>query len=190
MKTLIFNGSPRKNGDTASLLNILTSELTGEYMTVSCYYDDISPCIDCRVCMKERRCSLQDHMQDIYPYLEECDNIVIASPIYFSELTGRMLDTLSRLQIYYCARFFRNEDTGIKPKRGGVILVGGGDGEPTRAYATARTLLHHMNVSDADMFPLICSHSTNTVPAADNGEAVSGVHRLAAFLGDRKEERL
>ena len=30
MKTLIFNGSPRPQGDTASLINILTPYLDGE----------------------------------------------------------------------------------------------------------------------------------------------------------------
>ena len=34
MKTLIINGSPRKNGDTVSLINVLTEHLTGEYKIV------------------------------------------------------------------------------------------------------------------------------------------------------------
>ena len=28
-------------------------------------------------------------MQEIYKYIQECDNIMIASPLYFSELTGQ-----------------------------------------------------------------------------------------------------
>ena len=31
MKTLILNGSPRKNGDTVSLIKKLTQQLNGEY---------------------------------------------------------------------------------------------------------------------------------------------------------------
>ena len=34
MKTLIINGSPRKNGDTTSLINILTEQLNGEYKII------------------------------------------------------------------------------------------------------------------------------------------------------------
>ena len=78
-------------------------------------------------------------------YIQECDNILIASPIYFSELTGRLLDVGSRLQTYFCARFFRKEEPILKPKKGAVILVGGGDGHMEKAYGTACTLLHHMN---------------------------------------------
>lgn len=48
MKTLILNGSPRKDGDTAFLINKLISRLYGEYKIVDCYTADIAPCIDCR----------------------------------------------------------------------------------------------------------------------------------------------
>ena len=184
MKTLIFNGSPRKNGDTVSLLKIFTDSLSGEYRTVDCYTADISPCLDCRHCVREPGCAVQDEMQDIYRYIEVCDNIVIASPVYFSELTGKLLDTASRFQTYFCARFFRHEDTGIKSKRGGVILVGGGDGDFGKAYSTANTLLHHLNTWD--IYPLVYSHNTNSLPAAHDMEAVAGVKKLAVFFNENR----
>lgn len=69
-------------------------------------------------------------MQEIYDYILECNNILIASPIYFSEITGRVLDFGSRLQTYFSAMHFRNEKPIIKIKKGAVILVGAGDGKP------------------------------------------------------------
>ena len=180
MKTLIFNGSPRKKGDTAALLRILKESLRGEYREVDCYREDISPCIDCRSCRKELKCVLNDGMQEIYRYIEECDNVVIASPIYYSELSGKLLDAASRFQMYYSARYFRREEPGIRQKKGGVILVGGGDGDPKRAYATAKILLRGLNAKE--IFPLVCSHGTNTLPAAEDEEAVRAVGKLAEFL--------
>ncbi len=179
-KTLILNGSPRKNGDTAALLRVLTGSLSGEVRAVDCYRADISPCVDCRACRREKRCVLRDGMQELYPYIEECDSVVIASPIYYAELTGRLLDVASRFQVYWSARVIRGEDPGLKPKKGGVILAGGGDGDPGRPYATAKILLRQLNA--VEIFPLVCSHATNTRPAAEDGEAVAAVGRLAAFL--------
>ncbi len=181
-RTLIFNGSPRKQGDTAALLRVLTDSLAGEYRIVDCYRADISPCIDCRVCRRERRCAVQDGMQEVYRYIETCENIVIASPIYYAELTGKLLDTASRFQLYYSARSFRREDPGIAPKRGGVILAGGGDGDPKRPYTTAKILLRQLNARE--IFPLVCSHATNTLPAGEDGEALRAVRELAAFLNE------
>ena len=179
-KTLVFNGSPRKQGDTAALIRVLTEGLAGEYRVVDCYRADISPCVDCRSCRREKRCVLEDGMQEIYKYIETCDNVVIASPIYYAELTGKLLDVASRFQIYYSARFFRREDPGIRPKKGGVILAGGGDGDPKRPYATAKILLRQLNAKE--IYPLVCSHGTNTLPAGEDEEAVRGVKALAEYL--------
>lgn len=118
MKTLIINGSPRPNGDTASLLRLVEEGLAGEYKIVDAYRCNISPCVDCRYCKEHSGCAIQDEMQDIYDYIQECDNILIASPIYFSELTGKLLDVGSRLQTYFAARYFRKEVPIVKEKRG------------------------------------------------------------------------
>ena len=119
-------------------------------------------------------------MQEIYSYIEDCDNVIIASPIYFSELTGKMLDLGSRLQTYFCGRFFRKEEINVTPKKGAVILVGGGDGRVEKAYETACTLLHHMNCHNVD--EVACSLNTNVVPAIQDQKALEGIERIAKFL--------
>lgn len=185
MKTLIFNGSPRKNGDTVSLLKILTQELEGETMQVNAYSCGISPCVDCRFCWKQKGCRIDDKMQEVYEYLKDCDNVLIASPVHFSELTGCLLGVLSRLQACYCARIFCGEEMIPKEKRGAVLLVGGGDGTPDRACHTARTLLHQMRC--VEIYPLVCSHGTNERPAAADEEALCGVRGITAFFNRENE---
>ena len=70
MRTLIINGSPKKNGDTTALLDELVRYLEGEAKIISCF-DNIAPCCDCRYCWKHSGCALQDDMQEIYPYFED-----------------------------------------------------------------------------------------------------------------------
>lgn len=180
MKTLIFNGSPRPNGDTAGLLRVLRDQLAGECMAVDAYRCDISPCVDCRACKTRSGCVIQDGMQAVYGYIQECDNVLIASPIYFSELTGKLLDVGSRLQTYFSARFFRGETPIPKAKKGAVILAGGGDGAPDKAYGTARTLLHQMNCRD--VHPMVCSHGTDRLPAIADEQALAGVESIVRFF--------
>ena len=118
MKTLIFNGSPHKNGDTASLTGRLTGLLEGSFTEVFAYDEGIAPCNDCRSCIKNSGCAINDDMQRVYRLIAQCDNIVIASPIHFSALTGRLLCIASRLQTLYCARAFRGEEPVAKAKKG------------------------------------------------------------------------
>lgn len=86
IKTLILNGSPRKNGDTAFLIQQLTDQLHGEIKIVNAYTANISPYIDYRKCREKFGCAIKDEMQEVYQYLEICDNVIFASPIYFPEL--------------------------------------------------------------------------------------------------------
>ncbi len=176
MKTLILNGSPRANGDTASLIHIVTEGLRGEHKVLDTYRCDISPCVDCRYCREHPGCAIQDEMQEIYDYIQQCDNILIASPIYFSELTGKLLDVGSRLQTYFCAGFFRGEKPIPKPKKGAVLLVGGGDGHMDKAYETACVLLRHMNCYT--IHEVVFSHNTNTRPAVHDEQALLGIRSI------------
>ena len=180
MKTLIFNGSPRLKGDTKSLINVLLENLEGEYKIVNAYSDKIAPCIDCRYCWYSTGCAFRDGMEKIYEYIEECDNILIASPIYYSQLTGPLLSVGSRLQIYYCAEKFRGEQLIEKAKKGAVLLVGGGDGDPEKANETAKTLLAQMNCKE--ICDLVCCHNTDNVPAIEDEKAVEGVKRIAEYF--------
>lgn len=180
VKTLILNGSPRVAGDTVSLINKLIENLNGEFKIVDAYRCNISPCVDCRYCWKNSGCSIDDEMQEVYKYIEDCDNIVIASPIYFSELTGKLLDVGSRLQTYFCSTYFRKEKPIKRKKKGAVILVGGGDGRIEKPYETACTLLHHVNCFD--IHDVVYSFNTNVVPAIQDEQAVDGVKGIAHFL--------
>lgn len=182
MKTLIFNGSPRKEGDTVSLINKFIENLNGEYKIVNAYDCRIQPCIDCRYCWEYKGCCVNDEMQEVYEYIQECDNVLIASPIYFSELTGAILNVGSRLQTYFCARFFRKEKPIEKTKKGAVILVGGGDGNVNKAFDTACCLLHHMNTHN--ILPAVVSHNTNDRPAAEDNLTLMGVNEIIRFFNE------
>lgn len=182
MKTLIFNGSPRKNGDTVTLINEFTKHINGEYKVVEAYDCNIYPCVDCRYCWENSGCCQKDDMQEVYNYIQGCDNVLIASPLYFSELTGQLLAITSRLQTYFCARYFRKEVPILKEKKGGVILVGGGDGNIETAYRTASALLRLMNVQT--IAPVVFSHNTDKIPSKDDIRAIEGSRNLAVLFNE------
>lgn len=177
---MIINGSPRENGDTVNLIHELTNHLKGEYKIINSYKSEITPCIDCRMCWSNSGCYDDTEWREFEEYVMECDNIVIASPIYFSELTGPLLSLVSKIQAFWAARYFRNEELIYKAKKGGIILVGGGDGNMEKAEGTAKTILRHMKCDD--VAPVIISHQTNEVPAIKDTVAVDGARRLAAFF--------
>lgn len=133
MKTLILNGSPRKSGDTTALICALTGHLQGEYRIIDCHFTNIDPCMDCRCCRERLSCPINDKMQEIYDYLSDCDNLILASPVHYAELSSGLLKIASRFQIYSSAMIFRHEKLPLHIGRGAVLLAHGGSGDAERS---------------------------------------------------------
>lgn len=174
-KTLILNGSPRKKGDTAAMIDALKEELEGEVKVLDAYYASIRPCVDCRWCFKNEGCAVKDEMQEIFDYIQECDHIVLASPIYFEEITGMLLAALSRLQTYFSARYIRKEDPVPKKKTGGILLAAGSIGPREKAESTAKMLLEQMNCQVLDT---VYVDKTDKVPAKERQDILQEVRAL------------
>lgn len=143
MKTLIINGSPRKNGETASIISLIKENLDGEIVEFDTYKSNYSPCVDCRFCWKNNGCTLKDGVTELL--CDNFDNIIIASPIYFSQITGPVLSFLSRLQYIWVSKTIR-KDKGFKlnQRKGGYVLVGGGNGDCEPATKMTKILLNQL----------------------------------------------
>jgi len=184
MKTLIFNGSPRKNGDTDALISELVSHLSGEVIILSCY-DDIQPCNDCRHCWENIGCAMDDAMQDVYRFLESCDTIVLASPIWFSSLSGPLLNLTSRIQCIWAANFFQKKRILTKEKNGVLILVGAEPETVGMPEKIALGIMKHMNVHH-QRIARIYSLDTNTVPAGKDEAALHQCREVVRNLNQRR----
>ncbi len=135
-RTIIINGSPRPNGNTAYLIDVLRGHLEGEIIEISAFRSGIAPCVDCRGCWETAKCVVQDGMQVIYD--DDFDNIVIASPVYYGTLPGSVLSLMSRLQPWHAAMFFLKKPLQLKPKKSAAILTAGGKGNAEHAQ-------HHLS---------------------------------------------
>jgi multimeric flavodoxin WrbA len=179
MKTLIFNGSPRKNGDTIKLILEITKKLNGEVKIINSYYDKISPCIDCRYCQNNEKCIIDDDMQEIYKYLIECDNIIIASPLYFSELTGPLLSVLSRLQMLWSSKLILHKNLIQNKKNGVLVITAGNKGDTKSAENTAKVIFKLINV---ELIGTVFSLNTDTIPAYEDAIAIENASKIANKL--------
>jgi multimeric flavodoxin WrbA len=83
----------------------------GHHTDIVRLYDmDIKGCSACGMCKtgKVEYCVLSDGMADIYPKLAKADVLVVASPVYFGQVTGPMKLFIDRL---YC---FMSYDYSVK----------------------------------------------------------------------------
>lgn len=185
MKTLILNGSTRLNGDTEALIREFASHLTGEIKIIS-YRNDIKPCSDCRFCWSHEGCSINDEMQEIYPFVEDCDNIVIASPIWFASLSGPLLNIASRLQTMYSSIYFRNAGLNIKKKNGAILITGARKGTEVMPTKAVLTIMKCLNVS-LQCVEKVYSLDTDRIPAEKDEAALAECRRIAELFNASSE---
>lgn len=180
-KTLIVNGSPRVHGNTAALIDELKQHLDGEIIEISAFRSNIAPCVDCRGCWTTARCVVRDDMEVFYG--DDFDNVVIASPVYFADLPGQMMNLISRMQPWHAAMFFLNDPLKQRPKKAGLILTAGSKGNAMSATRHAGTLFKLLNAKGFDEH-IVVSGNTDTIPADQDEKALADARALAAWLNE------
>jgi len=105
MKVTIFNGTPRRNGNTAELTKCIAECLRGcDVEEVFLDGLSLSGCKNCGACQKgamEGRCSVEDDMIPLYEKFVESDAIILASPVYMWSFTAPAVAFLTRLHALY-----------------------------------------------------------------------------------------
>ncbi len=102
MKVVAFNGSPRKDGNTAILIRHAFSELEKQGIEtdlVQLSEGEIHGCIACYKCMenKDQRCAVKSDSANKYIELMlGADGIILGSPVYFQDVTPEMKALIDR----------------------------------------------------------------------------------------------
>ena len=102
MKVVAFNGSARKDGNTAILLNYVLGELQKEGIETEMLQlagQKIHGCIACYKCFKnkDKQCAVKDDVaNDCIGKMAEADGIILGSPTYFSDVTSEMKALIDR----------------------------------------------------------------------------------------------
>ncbi len=128
-KILVVHSSPRKKGNSNTLAKgiIKGAESAGaDIESIYLHGMDISPCNACYDCQKKdsKGCAIDDEMQTIYPKLVECDTWVIASPVYWFNMSAQ-----AKLFMDRCFALLAYTDNPFAGKRV-AIAMSYGDTDP------------------------------------------------------------
>jgi multimeric flavodoxin WrbA len=102
MKVIAFNGSGRKDGNTAILLNAVLDEISKEGIeTELIQLAGKAPqgCIACYKCFenKDQKCAVtKDRLNEYLAKIIEADGILFGSPVYFADATAGIKALIER----------------------------------------------------------------------------------------------
>ena len=131
MKRLIIVGSPRTEGKSAMLAELLFETCIEECPEDEVFLApvstlDVSGCVACDWCRRQaageldedevvkedagassdddlapRHCRVRDDMDDVYPLIDAADELIIVSPVYFAGAPAQLKALLDRFQPYF-----------------------------------------------------------------------------------------
>jgi multimeric flavodoxin WrbA len=102
MKAIGFSGSPRKDGNTAILINYVLREIENEGIETELFQlagREIRGCKACYKCFekKDGKCVFNDDAaNECIEKMQNADAIILGSPTYFSDLTPEMKALIDR----------------------------------------------------------------------------------------------
>ncbi len=139
MKAIAYNGSPRKNWNTAQLLQRALEGAASQGAETKLYnlYDiPFTGCKSCFACkLKDGasygKCAVKDGLEAILAEAAQADALIIGSPVYFGQLSGMTRSFIERLLFPY------------------LVYAPGYPGLFTRKVPVG--MIYTMNVNDEDL---------------------------------------
>ena len=161
IKVLAFASSPRRGGNSETLLDWLLesisreSDVTIEKIVLT--EADINPCRGCNACEKLNHCVQRDGMDTVHDKIIEADIIVFASPIFCMGVPAQGKALIDRAQVFRSRKYVLKLPVvppERKGKRLGIYLATAGqtwDHVFEGAIMTVKCMFHVIDVRDRDI---------------------------------------
>jgi len=139
MKVLAINGSPRKKGNTSTMLDKIlegAAEKGAETRMIHLNELNMKGCQGCLWCRENLgECAYQDDFQDVLKEMRECDAVALGTPIYTFNVTGQFKCFLDRC--FCLVERIEEEDTykSVLPDGKKFAVVTSQGHEDPQAYA-------------------------------------------------------
>lgn len=202
IKVLAFAGSPRRHGNSETLLDwVLGSMVEEKDVTIekiALSEANINPCNGCNACEKLNMCVQRDGMDEIHDKILAADIIILASPIFCMGIASQPKALIDRAQVFRSRKYVLKlpiVPPERKGKRLGIFLATAGqnwDYVFDAAVPSVKCFFHVIEVKDADISYLMINgvdekgaidhHPTARADAINMGKTVVAElkQRLAA----------
>ncbi len=99
---VMLNGSPRRRGNTSALVKKFTEGAKSSGNTVTAFFLNDMDIHGCKGCFgghssRDCPCVQHDDMEKIYPAVKDSDVIVLATPLYYWNMSGQIRTAIDRL---------------------------------------------------------------------------------------------
>lgn len=130
MKIVTLLGSPRHGKNSATIANRFTetaAQLGAETRTFELNRLAYRGCQGCYACKKTHdRCVLKDDLAEVLAAVQEADAVVLASPVYYGDITAQLKGFIDRSYSYLTPDYLTSpQPSRLSPKKLVMVLTQG-----------------------------------------------------------------
>jgi len=161
IKVLAFAGSPRRHGNSETLLDWVLGSMVEEkdvaIEKIALSEANINPCNGCNACEKLNMCVQRNGMDEIHDKILAADIIILASPIFCMGIASQPKALIDRAQVFRSRKYVLRLPVvppERKGKRLGIFLATAGqnwDYVFDAAVPSVKCFFHVIEVKDADI---------------------------------------
>jgi len=108
VRVIAFASSPRRHGNSETLLDWVLESLTeegAEVEKVALSETNLHPCRGCNICETANRCVQRDFMDTAHDKIIEADCIIFASPIFCMGICSQGKALIDRAQVFRSRKY-------------------------------------------------------------------------------------
>ena len=161
IKVLAFAGSPRRHGNSETLLDWVLGGMSTDQDVViekvALTDANINPCKGCNACEKLNKCVQRDGMDVYHDKIVDADIILLSSPIFCMSVASQVKALIDRAQVFRSRKYVLKlpiVPPERKGKRLGVFLASAGqkwDHVFDSAIPSVKCFYHVIDIRDADI---------------------------------------
>ncbi len=153
MKVLAISGSPRKGGNSETVINRITEVLGSkgyEIEFVRLNELELKGCQACRYCRtKGDRCILNDDISSLLEKMKKADRIIIGAPNYMGSVSGQLKIFMDRMYS------LKDKDRNSRLEKGkkGILVFSQGHSDKnaySECYSNILKRIESVNIEVAD----------------------------------------
>jgi multimeric flavodoxin WrbA len=157
VKIAAIYGSPRRNGNTAALLDKATAgaEAEGAHVEKIVLRDlKMSPCLEIYGCMNDGKCVITDDFAVVRDTMLEADGIMLASPIFFYTVSAHTKILMDRCQSLWVKKYMIEQaEHGTRPAKRRAVFISVGATRGKKLFDGALlTVKYFLDTLDAELW--------------------------------------
>ena len=150
-------GSPRRKGNTSTLLDHAVSGVQEAGLEVKRFYLrdlTVSPCLEIYRCKKDGECAIGDDFQVVRDAVLEAKGLLLASPIFFYSVSAQTKALMDRFQSQWVKKYWIDgaEFGKWTPKRKGLFISAGATKGKRLFEGTLFTVRYFFDTLDMELW--------------------------------------